>query len=342
VVAMHDITALRAGEDKLREQAAFDNAVLTASPDLIYLLDPADNRVVWSSGNLLEMLGYTNMQVQQLGSAIHATLVHPDDLPGLRAANAASREVDDGQVLAIRYRVRAADGHYQWLSRRATPFHRDTHGHITQLLAVARDVTDVVDVEQRLAEAALHDPLTHLPNRTLLTDRLTLALHRTTRTGTTTAILFCDLDGFKHVNDTGGHAAGDAVLIATAQRLRTILRPHDTVARVGGDEFVILLEPPQHGNDVTGTTPAVSPTTHQDTPNSVTRADATTIATRIEHALREPITIHGIDHVVTVSIGITFAHAGDDPEQALRNADTAMYQAKTHGKNHHEIWLPRT
>jgi len=149
VVAMHDITVLRVGEQKLREHAAFQDAVLTASPDLIYLLDPIGNRHVWSSGNMMEMLGYTDSQVQQLGSAVHATLVHPDDVPRLRAANLASRGMEDGQVLPIRYRAMAADGHYHWLSRRATPFQRDTDGEVTQLLAVARDVTEIVQVEER-------------------------------------------------------------------------------------------------------------------------------------------------------------------------------------------------
>ncbi len=338
VVAMHDITVLRAGEQKLREHAAFQDAVLAASPDLIYLLDPIGNRHVWSSGNMMEMLGYTDTQVQQLGSAVHATLVHPDDVPRLRAANAASRSLDDGQVLQIRYRAMAADGHFRWLSRRATPFRRDTDGEVTQLLAVARDVTEIVQVEERMTEAALHDPLTRLPNRTLLSDRLALALRRTDRTGTDVAILFCDLDGFKNVNDTAGHAAGDAVLIATAERLQAILRPQDTVARVGGDEFVVLLEPLQQGAAVARPGPADSSPALQDTADDDPRRDAAVVATRIEQALREPVTVAGVQHVVTVSIGMTFARAGDDPDEALRDADSAMYRAKTRGKDRHEVF----
>ena len=336
VVAMHDITALRAGEHTLREQATLHDAILAASPDLIFLLDPVGNRLVWSSGTLAEMLGYTDTQIHQLGSATHTTLVHPDDVGRVHAANLSCRGMDDGQVLLLRYRVKAADGHYRWLSRRATPFRRDTHGEITQLLAVTRDVTDIVEVEQRLAQAALHDPLTGLPNRRLLSTRLahTLALHRTARTGLHIAILFCDLDGFKNVNDTAGHDAGDAVLIATAERLHTLLRPPHTVARVGGDEFVILLELPR---PVTGAHPTMGSDHTLPTARHDPRAQADAVAARIEQALREPVMVNGIQYRVTVSIGITLARAGDDAEVALRDADNAMYQAKAHGKNRHQM-----
>ena len=106
---------------------------------------------------------------------------------------------------------------------------------VTRLLGVARDITENVELEQRLAAEALHDPLTGLPNRRLLTDRLGTALHRNAGP---VPVLYCDLDGFKTVNDAAGHAVGDAVLCATADRLTAVLRPLDTVARVGGDEFV--------------------------------------------------------------------------------------------------------
>ncbi|MEO3936931.1 PAS domain S-box protein [Dermatophilaceae bacterium Soc4.6] len=345
VVAMHDVTVLRADEQRLREHAAFHDGVLAASPDLIYLLDPVQGRNLWSSRNLLDMLGYTTEQVHALGSSIYATLVHPDDVPRLRASNVAGADLADGQVVSMRYRAMAADGGYRWLSRRATPFRRDDEGRITQLLAIARDVTDLVEVEERLTKAALHDPLTGLPNRTLLTDRLELALRRSARTGTSVAILFCDLDGFKNVNDTAGHAAGDAVLRATADRLRGVLRPQDTVARVGGDEFVVILEAAatagrlddELANDPLPGTPGGG------APDAVTASyrEAVAIAGRIKAVLAQPVAIHDHEHIVTVSIGLTFGRAGDDPEEVLRDADSAMYKAKSRGKDRHEIFSTR-
>jgi diguanylate cyclase (GGDEF)-like protein len=106
-----------------------------------------------------------------------------------------------------------------------------------------RDITEAVDLQQRIEHHALHDGLTGLPNRALLIDRLTAALSRSARDRREVAVLFCDLDGFKRVNDTAGHAAGDAVLLEISRRLQGLLRADDTVARVGGDEFVVLVEP---------------------------------------------------------------------------------------------------
>jgi diguanylate cyclase (GGDEF)-like protein/PAS domain S-box-containing protein len=330
VVAMTDITAARAAQAALREHAAFHDAVLAASPDLIFVSDPARGQVLWSSHNLPDDLGHTRQQVRELGGDRLAQTVHPDDTAGLQAADTASRDLENGQALQSRYRVRDSSGDWRWLSRRVTPFLRDSAGQVTQVLAVARDITDVVEVEQRLNHAALHDRLTGLPNRTLLSDRLSLALRRSTRTGTDVTVLFCDLDGFKHVNDTAGHAAGDIVLTVTADRLRAVLRPQDTVARVGGDEFVIILEAGEHAMN--------------SQPGQVADTDAVLVAERIQTALIAPVCIGEAEHVVSVSIGMTVARSGDDPDQVLRDADAAMYLAKTRGKARYETFqsLPRT
>ena len=132
-------------------------------------------------------------------------------------------------------------------------------------------------------------------------------------------MLFCDLDEFKAVNDTGGHAAGDEVLRVTAERLRTALRSEDSVARVGGDEFVVIVEPAfGQGHDV--------------------HADATGVAERIQRDLAKPIEFAGETYRVTASIGITIADASSNVEQVLREADTAMYEAKKCGKARHEVF----
>ncbi len=309
VTAAQRETALAA----LARQLRFDHAVLTASPDMIYVVDAGTHRVSWSSRSLRELLAPAPAlpAAPDMGGAGLAALVHPDDVAALDAADLAAGALADGEVGKVRLRVRVDDGRERCLSRRVTPFARAVDGRVVELLGVARDVTDNVEFEERLAAAALHDPLTGLPNRALLVARLDAALRRTP--DARVAVLFCDLDGFKRVNDTAGHAAGDAVLRVTARRLRGVLGPDDTVARVGGDEFVAVLGP---GGG---------------------REDARATAGRIVTAVGEPVPVDGVVHVVTVSVGVAFAAAGDDPERALRDADRAMYHAKGRGKGRHQV-----
>ena len=170
-------------------------------------------------------------------------------------------------------------------------------------------------LDDQLKYQAFHDPLTGLANRTLFTERLTHGLSR--RGGDQdgrTAVLFVDLDDFKMVNDSLGHAAGDDVLRAVAERIRAAVRSFDTPARLGGDEFAILLE-------------------DLDTP-----ADAVEVAQRVVHALQEPIVIQGKDVAMHASVGIATASDGAGPEELLRQADVAMYRAKERGKATFEVY----
>jgi diguanylate cyclase (GGDEF)-like protein len=165
-----------------------------------------------------------------------------------------------------------------------------------------------------LAQQAFHDSLTELPNRALFADRLEHALARLDRRAESVAVLLLDLDGFKSVNDSYGHEAGDQLLIAVGQRLRACLRPGDTVARLGGDEFTILLE------------------------EIAQLSEATRVAARIEDSLRTPFVLDGHEVMITTSIGIAFNRPGDSaPEELLRNADSAMYNAKRAGKARYEV-----
>ncbi len=240
----HDITDLTLAQQAAVKAGTLFDAILTATPDYTFVTDLPSSAVIYGSPGKT-ILGMTAEELAALGPSVIGSLVHPDEQPRLLAANAA--DLDDGEILQIRYRARHADGSWHWLHRRVTPFRRDeATGEVIEVLGVVRDVTDVVDVvdaQDRLAHATLHDSLTGLPNRALLMDRLEAALARAAQTKRDVAILFCDLDGFKHVNDTAGHAAGDAVLIEIAARLKAVLREHDTIARVGGDEFVIVIEP---------------------------------------------------------------------------------------------------
>jgi diguanylate cyclase (GGDEF)-like protein/PAS domain S-box-containing protein len=174
--------------------------------------------------------------------------------------------------------------------------------------AAIRDVTDRKQAERALTHQALHDALTGLPNRVLLVDRLDQALARTARSDDNVAVLFLDVDRFKVVNDSRGHAAGDELIVAVADRLRSTIRPADTVARFGGDEFVVVCQEVE------------------------TLAAAMAVADRITDALREPFRIGGEQIFLTVSVGIALATPGASPETLLRNADAAMYRAKEQGR----------
>jgi diguanylate cyclase (GGDEF)-like protein len=184
---------------------------------------------------------------------------------------------------------------------------------VRRLAVQVVDVTDRASERDRLRDLALHDALTGLPNRTLLADRLDLALAGTARSGGRVLVAFCDLDDFKAVNDSAGHAAGDHVLVTVAARLREAVRPADTVARVGGDEFVVLC------------------------PDVPDEASAAEIAERLLAALRAPVLLDGVPCHRGGSIGVALSApaAGGvptTPSALLHAADVAMYRAKRSGK----------
>jgi len=181
------------------------------------------------------------------------------------------------------------------------------------MAAVSSDAFARLELTEDMTHLARHDLLTNLPNRGLLLDRLEHARQMSRRRGSRIALLFCDLDGFKAVNDRFGHAAGDAVLIDVAQRLVASVRESDTVARLGGDEFAILLE------DVR--------------PN---RVDSTCV--RILEALRPGAIVAGHQVPLSISIGVAPGDTGNSAEHLLRNADMAMYEAKTLGKDQHVLY----
>jgi diguanylate cyclase (GGDEF)-like protein/PAS domain S-box-containing protein len=199
-------------------------------------------------------------------------------------------------------------GGVRWLQWTDTAIF-DGDGRIVEYQSVGRDITERKALEERLRRQALHDLLTGLPNRHLLLDRLGHALARTGRRwGRRVAVLFMDLDDFKFVNDSLGHQMGDGLLVAVGERLKGCLRPEDTLARFGGDEFVVLLE------DV-------------DDPDEPVR-----VAERITHTLRDPFVLDGRELYARPSIGIAMGEVRTkDPDDLLRDADTAMYRAKDQG-----------
>ena len=225
------------------------------------------------------VLGYTR---EELLARPFDELIHPDDRERTAALIAAATP-EHASVLHFENRYRTKDGPYRWLSWRAVASPREA-----VYFCVARDVTAEKEAEDLLAHQATHDALTGLPNRVLLLDRLRVAVARAARRPNSIAVLFLDLDDFKVVNDGLGHAAGDRILAAMGDRLAQALRPADTVARFGGDEFVILCE------DLTG------------------REHGRSIADRLMAALAPPFSLPsgtGTLHV-RASIGIAFASDG--------------------------------
>jgi diguanylate cyclase (GGDEF)-like protein len=237
--------------------------------------------------------------------------------------------IRDEKILKHRYRMLHADGSWRWIQRELVPFRRDKSGSVIEILGVLRDVTDEAAAEEQLSHDALHDELTELPNRALLLDRLKAALSRSAREQRQVAVLFCDLDGFKIVNDTGGHAVGDTLLVEAAERLRHVLREGDTVARVGGDEFVLVVEPWHRSRPAEKTTNEVDD-----------QKIGVEVARRIVAAFAAPFIVADVDYEVTVSVGVAFAdfrdHSVTDSSHASKvidDADAAMYIAKNEGKN---------
>jgi diguanylate cyclase (GGDEF)-like protein/PAS domain S-box-containing protein len=231
-------------------------------------------------------------------------ITHADDRAKLLAED--KRTNDSGETFGMEYRQFAKDGSVVWIRDEAALV-RDEEGEPLYWLGVQMDVTERKALEEQLEHQALHDSLTGLPNRRLFTDRLGHALQRTRRRGGV-AVLFMDLDDFKVVNDSLGHEAGDLMLVVLAQRLGRCLRPEDTLARFGGDEFVVLLE---------------------DVEDS---GEAVRVAERITDELRRPFVLEGRELFVRTSVGIALGTAcTKSAEDLLRDADTAMYRAKEEG-----------
>lgn len=252
------------------------------------------------------MLGYPLAQ-WTTSPAFWAEHMHPDDRDW--AVNFRATEAAKLVGFETEYRMLASNGRAVWLHESVKVI-ADDQGLPAQLIGIMLDITARKKSEAQLHYLANHDALTGLANRTLLQERIGHALQLASRHGTGVAVMFIDLDRFKIVNDTLGHHAGDQLLQQAAERLKNCLRDADTIARQGGDEFVVLIEQLSEAQDLDG------------------------MGRKILHCLSQPFILLGQEFHVSASIGISvYPQDGSDANTLLRNADVAMYRAKEQGRN---------
>lgn len=291
------------GEDALvRSQATLAEAQRIAHLGS-WELNLATEEMVWSE-ELRRLYGYASDTPRDMDDLLGQ--LHPEEaesVRGLLHAALGARSAFD-----LDYRIVLPDGVTRWL-RSQGRVELDGASVAFHMRGTVQDITEQRSAEDALAHQALHDPLTGLPNRTLLLDRLTQMLGQLERSDGSVGLLFIDIDRFKVVNDSLGHPAGDHMLLAMASRLRTTLRASDTLARFGGDEFVVLCE------GLTGEDEAIG------------------IAASIRDAMQQPLSWGKGELVVTLSIGIAMASSSlVSAESLLRDADAAMYRAKQDGR----------
>jgi diguanylate cyclase (GGDEF)-like protein/PAS domain S-box-containing protein len=304
VGTVEDVTAEVEARAELATREAEYRVLAEHSGDCLSRHD-LDGRYLYVSPASEALLGYRPEELVGR-TAAEVGFIHPEDAGPMGELKIGV--VAGGQPTATgAWRVVRPDGSVRWVetAARMVP---DASGAPHQVVAVTRDVSERKDAESRLAHQALHDTLTGLPNRALFLDRLEQALRRASRAGGGVAVLFVDLDRFKLINDSFGHAAGDRVLCDVAARLRHALRPADTIARFGGDELTVLCE------DVDG------------------EAGARAVARRIAGLFEEPFLVEDGEAFLQASIGIAIAGGDTRPEDLIRDADAAMYRAKEGGR----------
>lgn len=263
---------------------------------------------VFRSGRWKEIYGYTNNEIEETASAGRA-LVHPDDL---------THQVEDTQdylrgkknLYISEFRLLCKDGTWKWTLSRGMVISRERDGKPLRMIGTHTDISERKRSENQLLQLAHYDQVTSLPNRVLFSDRFQQVLRNAQRQNQPVTLMYLDLDHFKEVNDTLGHDVGDVLLKAVAARLMKCVRAEDTVARMGGDEFTVILNNLNH------------------------QAITERIAQNILDKLTEPFDLNGEVVHISASIGISvYPENGTEEDVLLKNADHAMYYAKQHGRN---------
>jgi diguanylate cyclase (GGDEF)-like protein/PAS domain S-box-containing protein len=302
------------GEDLMRRrsEARFASLVQNSS-DVITIIDP-DTKIRYQSPSITHVLGY---EPEPMVGTRLLDFIHPDDADTVlrRLAELVHDPVVHAEV--VEFRMRHRDGAWREVETLWSDLSLDRE--VGGVVLNTRDISERKVFERQLAYQAFHDSITGLANRALFRDRVEHALARQQRDDRAVAVLFMDIDDFKTINDSLGHAAGDILLSEVGKRLKDCLRAADTPARLGGDEFAVLLEDSGY-------------------------ARAAEVAGRVMRMLEKPILVEGKEVFARASIGIAIGdhdrRGPDGAEEILRNADVAMYTAKSSGKGHYQVFEP--
>jgi diguanylate cyclase (GGDEF)-like protein/PAS domain S-box-containing protein len=306
-----DITTLAAARDELRAAHERLETALDGSNVALWDTDLRTGRVYL--GEAWAAIVGAPREDSVVSTEELLALLHPDDVAGVRRASLEAMKGERG-LYAIEHRVKARNGEWRWILSRGRVTERDPHtGRALRMIGTNVDITERRRMEEAVQSVAQTDPLTGAANRRVLGDRLSLALARNRRSGLESAVLFLDLDRFKEVNDRLGHVAGDALLAEFARRLRGCVRASDTVARFGGDEFVVLLEDVRE------------------------RYNALRVAEKILAETRRPLRLDGAEASISTSIGIAYSDGASTEEDLLRRADRALYEAKNAGRGRYRV-----
>ena len=296
--------AVQAGKERLRN-------VMDATGDGIWDWDLATNLV---SHNLAwcSMLGLEENLLEH-PLAFFADLIHPEDFTQVQEL--LTKSIDENTAYHSEHRLRHANGDYVWVEDRGRVVKRDDRGRAVHMVGCIKNINQRKIDELIIQKLAFYDTLTELPNRRLFLDRTEQAMIRSKRSHQIGALLFIDLDRFKLLNDTHGHAVGDALLIQVGTRLKDIVRQQDTVARIGGDEFVVVIE-----------------SLSKDKREALAKAED--VGNRILKSLNAPFNLGELNYLSTSSIGLTlFTESNKTIDEVLMYADHAMYEAKKSGRN---------
>lgn len=307
VWSFRDVTARKKAEQELRIR----ESAISSSADGIIIVDmkSVEQPIIYVNHAFEKITGYKSQEV--IGRNCRFLQKNDLEQPAINSVRTAVREGREEQAELRNYRK---DGQFFWNELHIAPV-RDTEGKITHYVGIVIDITERKNMEMQLLYQATHDTLTKLPNRSLLSDRINQAIAYAHRDKSVFALIFLDLDRFKLVNDTMGHPVGDELLKNISKRLIHCVRESDTVARIGGDEFVIIV------NDLKN------------------ESLASISAAKVLQAVAAPMIINESEMTVTASAGIVvYPRDGEDVATILRNADTAMYRAKEAGRNNFQFF----
>ncbi|GAB4148607.1 MAG: hypothetical protein OHK0017_11470 [Patescibacteria group bacterium] len=319
VINSRDITERQQTEHDLLESRQFIQQIANSTPNIIYLYDIKQKKTKYVNEAVTNLLNLTTAEILKNEPEIWQKLIYPEvretDRKTVKRKYSATQK--KGKLInEVEFRFKDKRGHWRWLLSQQVVFSTAKNGEPLQFVGTIEDITERRKMEDKLIRDAFYDDLTDLPNRNLFVQQLDKALLASREPeGNNLAVLFVDLDRFKIVNDSLGHTIGDKLLVAIAKRLKKCIRSTDMVARMGGDEFTVLVH------------------------NFLNFDDVVKIADKIQDELAQPFKLDRYEVYITPSIGIALSDNGyENAEDLLRDADTAMYRAKSQGRGRYEVF----